>query len=264
MSQHADREWTPLIVPGANTTTVGSADGVTYTLKIFIPEAPPPPNGFPLLVALDGENHFLSMVAAAKRLSARPDATGVRPMVVAAIESFPPQSRRFRDFTPWPPERASDRPDSPYGEAAAFTTFLEDIALPMILRMASINQAECALFGHSLSGYFALYAATRLHAFQSIAAISPSIWWHESRLEEVLRGADLSQRRFFISVGDREAHSSRLMIARAEKMAKALADASLDIEFLLAPNEDHGSTPLATMPAMMRFLMRPNRPTTPP
>ncbi|MCR6646010.1 MAG: alpha/beta hydrolase-fold protein [Terricaulis sp.] len=234
--------------------TLQSAEGRAYTLSLYIPETPAPATGLPLVLALDGADHFAPLASIGRRLAKRPDATRVAPAIIAAIESDPPQQRRYADFTPWGPADAADAPQAPFGAAEAFAAFLSERVLPQIARRAAFDSARIGLIGHSLSGYFALYAATRLPMISTICAISPSLWWNQERLSSALAACNLAARRFFIAVGAREAHPTRRMIERARAITDQLAAAASEARFTILDDEDHASTPLAAAPAALRLL----------
>lgn len=256
MSEHPKSDWRPVSLPGAACTTIHSAEGVAYTLSLCTPEAPAPAPGFPLLLVLDGADHFIPYAAIARRLARRTDATGVPLAIIAAIESDEPQTRRYINYTPWPPADPADTPAMPFGGADAFAEFLQDRVLSEISHVGAVDASRIALAGHSLSAYFALYAASRIAAISSFGAISPSIWWNEARLLEALAKADVSGKRFFIAIGDRETHPTRRMIQRARGLADELASVARETRFMLAPDEDHGSTPYAVAPALLRAALR--------
>lgn len=237
--------------------TLQSAEGIAYTLSLYAPETPAPAAGLPLVLALDGANHFPTLASIGRRLAKRPDATRVAPAIIAAIESEPPQQRRHADFTPWAPADAADAPQAPFGEAEAFAAFLSERVLPLIAQRAKIDSARIGLIGHSLSGYFAIYAATRLPMISTICAVSPSLWWNHARLGAALAACDLSAKRFFVAVGARETHPTRRMIESARAITDQLAASASEARFTILADEDHGSTPLAAAPALLRLLTGP-------
>jgi len=247
--------WRKAEFSSAITTTLPFSDGQAYTLSVSAPVSPAPPAGFPLLLVLDGADHFIPFAAVARRIAKRPEATHVAPAIIASVESDPPQDRRFADFTPFAPAERDDTPSVPYGAGERFATMLAERALPAIAAATVLDPSRISLFGHSLSGYFALYAATRLPQLQGIAATSPSLWWNDAKLRAALLDADISAQRFFLAVGERETHPTRMMIERARAMAEFLGARAKNVRFAIARDEDHASTPFAVAPSLMRFLL---------
>lgn len=220
----------------------------------------------PVIWTLDGAETFPLVAATVRRLSRRPETTGVPPCLVIGIDREPAdKNSRWLDATAGPssdPERA----DTPHGGAEAL---LDLIAGPLTDAVATADSPH-VLIGHSLMGLTALYAAaTRPAAFHAFGAISPSIWWNP---DAVLAGLDAMPdvgQRVFLAVGQREEpvvartadetrRLSRRMVANARVAAARLSArlgphrARLDV----APDEDHASVLPAVLPRLLRFALR--------
>ena len=158
-------------------------DGKTYRVFVSVPPDPVPPEGFPLLVVLDGNFNFYT--AAAMALG-RARWKEMSPVVVVGV-GYPTTSaeeilaRRVADLTPLettdPGVLANRAPGAVGGEAAAFRSFLTG-ALPSIVGSFTKVDGSCTtLFGHSLGGLFV--ADTLLRApqtYRQYFASSPSLW----------------------------------------------------------------------------------------
>ncbi|ODT87483.1 alpha/beta hydrolase-fold protein [Phenylobacterium sp. SCN 70-31] len=157
--------------------------GKTYRVFVSIPPDPVPPEGFPLLVVLDGNFNFS---IAASIASSRARWKEMSPIVVVGV-GYPSTSideilaRRVADLTPLkatdPGVLANRAPGAVGGEAAAFRSFLTG-ALPSVVgSFTKIDSACTTLFGHSLGGLFV--ADTLLRApqtYRQYFASSPSLW----------------------------------------------------------------------------------------
>lgn len=253
--------------------------GDRYRVDVALPEGPPPRDGWPCVYLLDAWGAFGTSVEAMRRMSRRPDATGVSPTVIVGISS-PEEGydvrRRQRDFTtprakvdPTKVDSSSDE-----GGAAAFLAFLEDAVKPFALGRYAVDARRQTLFGHSLGGYFALWTLVeRPAAFRNYASISPSIWWdREALLSRVPRLAGVAAR-VLLAVGEWEEalppwqlaspgsaevaarRKDRGMIAHARELAEALERAlgSESVRFRLLPDEDHVSIVSAALPRTLRL-----------
>jgi predicted alpha/beta superfamily hydrolase len=186
-------------VPGAFQFDL-TCDGAVYRLFVSKPETPPPPGGYPVIYALDGNAHFLSLVASARSQSARPDVTGTEPGVIVAI-GYPIDGdidfeRRMLDFTPnVSPDRLGTLPGRRHwpatGGADALIRRIERHIKPEIEARIPIDHSRQSLFGHSLGGLFTLsLALTEPQLFSSYFASSPSLWFGQKHVFTLLDGAE--------------------------------------------------------------------------
>lgn len=134
-----------------------------YTINIYVPEEEAPQDGFPVLYVLDGSSYF-NLVKEAVRLQSRnAPKTGILPAIVIGIgHGDDMRERRFYDFTAPAesyiyPARFKGKGHEKLGGAVDFSGFIEEELKPTIEAQYPVNQAQQALFGHSLGGYFALW-----------------------------------------------------------------------------------------------------------
>jgi predicted alpha/beta superfamily hydrolase len=120
--------------------------------------------------------------------------------------------------------------------------------LPQLAALGA-DPAQAVLMGHSMSGLFVLEARAAGAPFARYAAISPSIWWNPAVVAAQPERANL-----LVAVGAREemaglppAHLARRMVSNARDLEAR--GASLRV----LEDEDHGSTPYAALPAVLRF-----------
>jgi len=252
-------DWRPLVLANASECTVAH-EGHAYALSLYIPEAPAPATGFPVICILDGDELFLSAAEAMRRLSRFPERTGVAPAIIVGVtpRSDGDSKSRYRHYTFGPPaDPASVPAGTPSGEGEALLAFITQALPRLITQRAPINTDRISLYGHSLSAYFALNAAAmRPGAFHACAAVSPSLWWDEQRL--LNQSANLKATRTFLACGEREIEaadprrSHRAMLPRLKALEAALATTTH-----IFPNEDHGSTATTALPQALRFITAP-------
>lgn len=275
---HIAPELAPVTLPGARACDLAGANGGAYRIMVAVPDAPPPPAGYPVLYHLDGNSVFASVVEALRIQGPRGLATGVAPGVVVGIGSAVPgpfdRLRRTLDYTPpADPAALGGRPDggawSETGGADAFLEVLETQVKPLVARLAPIDPARQGLLGHSLGGLFALHALlTRPGAFDRIVAVSPSLWWNGGSLlrdVEAQRAAPPARRpRVMIAVGGEEEppetpgehpHAARRRSHRLISNARAFAEALPAEQFHILPGENHGSVVHAVLGATLRFAL---------
>lgn len=243
----------PVTIPGAVEFLLPLAEGEDYRILVYRPEGAPPPQGWPVVYTVDADRTFATMADFVRAQGRNPDATGVLPMVVVGIEAaVDGRTRRARDFTP-----ASAAPAPGEGGAEAFFGFLEATVKPTVARIAAIDPARQALFGHSYGGLFAIYAATaHPNAFAAYVAASPSLWWNrEAMMRANLRPLAAARPRVLITAAEydqaddplteRPGHMEKLherhMVDNAKAFAARLAEAGLPAEVVVFPGETHGS-----------------------
>lgn len=251
--------WSEWAVPGLTTKVVKTESGLSYRLLLSLPEGSPPPVGWPALWVLDSDQHGLALMDAARRLARRPEVTGVEPMAVVGVApegGGERQAMRYRDFTPGPGPHEIDRRYET-GGAIAFLEALSEPLMSEVEMTGRVSRRAPRLWGHSLGGFFALWAAgARPGLFSRVAAISPSIWWDERALEP-LHGAPTP---IFLAVGEREFDDrpgGRRMIGRARRLHERLAEAGTPARFRLFDDEDHSSIVTSSAAAALRSLSEP-------
>jgi predicted alpha/beta superfamily hydrolase len=184
----------PVLVHGSTQFDLASEiSGHTYRIFVFKPDAPPPPEGYPLFLVTDAN---LTFPIAATLAIAHMFTGGAAPLVVGvgypADNPATPFLLRNRDLTPPTPLSAiKPNPLVPqpkaedYGGSDAFRRFLVEELRPLIAKSYPVDSAHTALYGHSLGGLFALEVLFRHPAsFRTYVASSPSIWWNGRALLE--------------------------------------------------------------------------------
>lgn len=275
--------WQPLTLPHAWTGAVrAQSNNTRYQVFARFPDRAPPSEGFPVVYLLDADDLFVGVAEALRRASRRPESTGIAPAVLVGIDhapsNAPGNTARRRDYTAGP--CATETTDEPVGGALALLDFITGQLAPMIEDGAKIDPTRRGLLGHSLAGYFSLWAlVSRPQAFSHYAAISPSIWWDPAALQipPASTGADANRPRAYLAAGEWEGEPApwqralasdpvglerrrrRDMIGRARGFADALArklpaDA---VHLDLLAGEDHSSVVNPAITRALRFMQAP-------
>jgi len=227
---------------------VSKINGHRYAINVAIPFNEPPSKGYAVLYVLDGYWYFAS-AADLVRLVQYP--TGVVVVGIGYPEDSEYTKRVLTErgpspsyFAGMPPSRSSPfleraydltlpakdaelaeqtMPGSPpyrsrdVGGLDDFLKIIETDVKPRVAASARINQADQALFGHSLGGLAALHALfVEPGAFHTFIISSPSIWWGNKKvLADERKFASTvnnghAQPRVFISIGGEESTPVKL------------------------------------------------------
>jgi predicted alpha/beta superfamily hydrolase len=209
---------------------------------------------YPLRVLLDGNVYAEQVGAALRRHPAREAAI----LVGVGRRTFWQQdSLRQRDYT-YPAAPAADSlPTS--GGGRAFLTFVEDILLPYLDRTYRIDSTQRTLLGHSLGGYFTLWAlseALRTHRYPFaayVAASSTLLYANAYLLHELARARPVTPPlQVYLTSGTQEVGASAEGRAMREALTRLLVLlqtptlANLRVGFHLYPGYRHLDTALPT------------------
>lgn len=225
-------------------------EGGQWRIFVGLPAVPPPPQGYSVILSLDGAATFPHFWR--HRETRAPQA----PVILFAI-SYEGANRRWRDLTsramaPVTPifgYRAAPR-DRLTGGREAFLAMIEGGLLPELARRYPLDRSQTTLYGHSLGGLFVLHALfARPRLFARHAAADPSVWWNagESQREaEAFAGG--------VAAAGGVIHPAiRLMIAQAGRarqnhphdptsLVRILSQVQgLEVIYRPYPQENHGS-----------------------
>ncbi|WP_150275726.1 alpha/beta hydrolase [Paenibacillus tepidiphilus] len=243
--------------------------GLEYRILVSSPGGEAPPEGYPVIYAVDGHALFHTLAESARLQTRKPH--GYDPAVIVGIgypsgEPFD-MVRRCNDFTiPVGVETLPKRPDGSqwpeHGGADRFLDVLEQEIMPLIGDMFPVDRNRQALFGHSLGGLLVLHTLfTRPQLFTHYAAGSPSVWWGEyAVLEELTHFTRMFPalgltRRLLITIGAEELEH---MVADAELLPDKLAplaSSGLAVAMAKFPEEGHVSVLPAALSRLLRFAL---------
>ncbi len=204
---------------------------------------------YPVLYVLDGEAQFAHATATAAFLA---DAGRAPELIVVGVTN----TDRTRDLTPpFAPTATTNPPDKTLlskqfptaGGADRFLEFLVTELQPHI-EAKYRTQPYRILFGHSFGALFAVHAAlTRPESFHAYLGASPSLWWNDrAALKAQLQGTPDRERVLVVSMGS----EGPWMQAPFDELGRALRKKKpqgFRTRLLPLKDDDHGSTPLATL-----------------
>lgn len=219
-------------------------------ILVGLPDAPPPPQGYSVILSLDGDTTFPHLW---HHREAR--APGLPVMLVGI--GYQDGNRRWRDLTsramaPVTPilfYRAPPR-DRPTGGREAFLSMIAERLLPELARRHPLDLRDMTIYGHSLGGLFVLHALfTRTHLFARYVAADPSVWWNagESQREAAAFAGGVA------AAGGTVDPPIQVMIAQAGRprqdhphdptsLVRILRTVpGIEVLYRPAPREDHGS-----------------------
>lgn len=245
----------PYHMPGAVRRVLIAADGEPYNVLIAVPDAPPPPGGYPVLYVLDGEDNFPIVAATARRLIRAGARSGVEAGLIVAIEAGG-ISRRARDYTPptTAPAIKAGQPGHglPTGGADRFLDFIATVVDPAIMRDFHANPQRRSILGHSFGGVLVAHALLhRPGMFTNYIAASPSIWIADGEMIETAKGyrAPSNPPRLIVTLGDAEngPNTGAAGDNPAKQFADTLGSRGVDSRFRLLCGETHGTSMAPTI-----------------
>jgi len=284
---HAARPGQP-VSPVHHWRFTSAITGEAYDVRVYVPFAPPPPGGFPVVYVLDGGALFGSFAEAAHT---RANAGELDHAIIVGIEGAdgPKGASRFYDYSS-SDFSAEEKTfvidadvDARHGGAELFFRTLEQEIKPKVGALARVDRTRTTLFGWSLGGQFVLHTLFRHPgAYQTFEALSPSIWWNDNAilrdvpgLFETLSEGCLKPRIFIgaggreqdvqIDMGDRdfallkrEMQHAR-MVDNARDLAADLAARDTDHRLVLASrifeDQTHNSVPWAALNTVLDFAI---------
>lgn len=250
----------------------GKDPGAEYRVHVAWPEEAPPPGGFPLVILLDGDASFATLVETLRRACQRTESTNVAPAVLVGVgypdvRQYDPDRRTF-DYTFGPAAHRARAGARRSGGGEAFLDFLERTLIPRVASAFPIDPRRRALFGHSLGGLFVINAVLRRPSLvRTWLSVSPSLWWDKGavlRAVEALPRAPATNEpppTLLVTVGEYEEsvapwqtarpdpgsplarRLSRDMVGNAREVAGRIAAAGdyVSVHFECLSQEDHAS-----------------------
>lgn len=217
-------------------------------LWISRPESAQPLQGLSALILLDGEAYFTAAAEMAQRLARRSAKTRIEPLMIVgvALDDSADRPAAF-GFSPV----AGEQNKAPRGQQLLRRLAVD--VLPLI-EAEGADMTKLTLLGHSMSGLFVLEARAVAAPFARYVAVGPSIWSNPSVIEAQPQGSTGADD-LMVFVGSEEetdgltqGHLARRMISNTRSLL-----AKTGVRLTVLNNEDHGSTPYASLPAALRF-----------
>lgn len=177
--------------------------GTSYRkVRLFIPQDDSRTPDRPVLVMLDGQNLFDLKTSYAGEwhvdefLNSLPNN---KQAIIIGIDHG--NELRANELTPYKNKKYGG------GEAAAFLTWLVDMALPEIAERHKINldPKTTAIAGSSFGGLFAHFAATsKPEIFNAAGIFSPSYWFTDAIYDFAKKNASDRKQLFYLTAGTDE------------------------------------------------------------
>lgn len=287
----------PVSIPNSQVIDfTSSVNQRPYRLLVALPDGPPPPEGFAVMYIIDGNLHFAAAYDTL-RLQSRHQ---VKKAVLVGIgyqtdDQGQQLDLRMNDLTlptsqadadamianGFPKEALDLRPSG----MSAFLDTIERDVKPLIAGLTKIDAGNQTLWGHSLGGLTVLHALfTRPTAYQTFAAVSPSIYWANDKVladEAAFKAkveAGAVAPRLLLMVGGEEAGPIKVwpgapipqdsmdkmlrftrMVDGArslgERLQKIRGPAGYSVVTLVFDAEDHVSVPPVALSRTMRFAL---------
>lgn len=230
----------------------------SFYLQVRLPKVPlHPEDKFPLLIVLDGNFHFPSMASVVQsygevQLLANAVVVGLGYKDFGRMDSL-----RSRDYTF--PKALPEYEMEPSGGAPAFLQFLKTELIPELRKNYPCNE-NVYLYGHSLAGFFCLYALKEQWAksestFAGFISGSPSLHYNRYSLLTELEqlSADTSKKQqaeVFVGFGSKEddpEDTAAMPLAEVLSRLEALDPSGAHIRTGLFTPLEHMETPLPVL-----------------
>jgi predicted alpha/beta superfamily hydrolase len=253
----------------ASTHLYSEAVGDSFALFVRLPRgyARSPTRRYPVVVLLDG-NVYVEQLADALRT--RPRREGVILVGVGRRDFGLQDSLRQRDYTYPAASEADSLPLS--GGGRHFLAFLKRDLLPYLDRTYRTDSTTRTLMGHSLGGYFTLWALVEewkstTPAFTHYVAASPSLYYVNEYVRRELAtlpaSAAGSKRQVYLTFGARELGATVEGTVTKASLQGVLAELSasrfstLAVEHQVYADYGHMETAVPTFIDGLKRLFRP-------
>lgn len=199
---------------------------------------------FPVLYMFDGHNVFFDEDATYGKswgMKEYMEETGI-PMIIVAVEcNHGKNYDRLKEYAPF--TFVDERLGRITGKGAIYMDWLIHTLKPLIDETYPTLRGREATFiaGSSMGGLMSLYAAVAYNdVFSRAACLSPSVWFANKRLVQLIRQAEMAPDTvIYMDYGSREMANHEGMCAKYTNVLKALMDRQLFISSRIVPNGDH-------------------------
>ena len=221
---------------------------------------------YPLVVMHDGQNLFdpatsyvgdWGLGETLRELSAE----AIEPIVVGIANKGPFRKYEYSPFRD---------PVHGGGDGERYLDFIEHSVLPLVRRSfrATADPAATSIAGSSMGGLVSLYALLRRpHAFGAAAAMSPSAWFADEALRQMVQEVDSPRGRLWLDVGTAEGDQMVEAVRRLRDalVARGLAEGDR-FRYIEEPAATHDEVHWGRrLRAVLPFLMgRESRPSSGP
>ena len=213
---------------------------------IYVPDIieEDPEARFPVLYMFDGHNVFFDEDATYGKSWGMADfAEAVQlPIIIAAVEcNHGPNNDRLREYAPFSFKdrhfgyiRGDGRKTMEW-YVNAFKPFIDD-------NFPTLPEREYTFIaGSSMGGLMSLYAVTEYnHVFSRAAALSPSVWFANDKLDRLLCSAYIDPNTVvYMDYGENEMPNHKGMKRQFTRVVTRLLERGVKLDCLIVPNGDH-------------------------
>ena len=230
---------------------------------IYVPDAAKrdPEARFPVLYMFDGHNVFYDRDATYGKSWGMADYVRRTklPMIIAAVEcNHSPDGGRLREYAPF--TFTCDELGRIQGRGRTTMQWLIRSFKPFIdANFPTLPDREHTFIaGSSMGGLMSLYAVTNYNrVFSRAAALSPSVWFGEEKLEKMLRSHPMGEDTVvYMDYGSREMDFHPGMKDHFYAVAAILAERNVHLTTRIVPQGDHNeATWEKQLPIFMHTLL---------
>ncbi|MBE5802883.1 MAG: alpha/beta hydrolase [Clostridiales bacterium] len=213
---------------------------------VYLPEQAKddPAARFPVLYMFDGHNVFFDEHATyGKSWGMREymESAGI-PMIIVAVEcNHGKHHDRLKEYSPFTfVEKGLGRIT---GKGRSYMDWLVNTLKPIIDETYPTlpDRENTFIAGSSMGGLMSLYAAVQYNdVFSRAACLSPSVWFANSRVVDMIRNAAVAPDTvIYMDYGSREMATHPGMLKKYTRVVTALMDRNVLLTSRIVPNGDH-------------------------
>ncbi|MBL7930657.1 MAG: alpha/beta hydrolase [Bacteroidia bacterium] len=215
---------------------------------------------YPVVYLLDANAYFDAVSEHLRLLEWREKTDGVILVGIGYKNPYEMDSLRMRDYT-FPKPLGSDS-CSYCGGGDLFYSFIEKELMPFINSNYSVDTTKAGLAGHSLGGYFCLYAMAKeikekTLLFENYICLSPHLAYSDYSIFKTLQSLSSKKtKRIFIVCGGKE-FENRHEKEKYDLLVKTISDESLaSFETHFFPKADHMDTAIPGFEKGIEFSLK--------
>jgi len=229
----------------------------SYKLYYFLPEDYNENQNYPVIYLLDGDYYAERL---AQEISLLWEVNAIPKCILVGIGN---SNQRDRDYT-YPTDSDYDKSS---GHADLFYKFLTTELMPYIENNYAVDTNSTLLLGHSLGGFFSLYAMfndqmVNTNYFQGFVAASPAVRWAEGYLlnleEEMAAQKETVDCSLFLSSGSDERVVFNILTIEIYERLKNRNYSGFQIDYKNYKRKPHDGTPIPTFVDGLIFYFNQN------
>lgn len=216
---------------------------------------------YPVIYLLDGNAYFdpvansVDIYVKKKKISADPIVVGI-----GYENAYVMDSLRDRDYTY--PEALPADSFKISGQGDKFYNFLKTKLVTYIDSAYRTDKSNRTIMGHSLGGYFVLYALNQNLSdsivFNNFIAASPSIYYYDNYLAKEIRSSQIYQRniesiKLYLTIGELEVFENQTNDFKI--FSKMLTDKTISVQTEVYKGLEHMGTAIPTFESGIQLFL---------